>query len=147
MYTNDSSFSYTNDEQTDHSHQWPQRRKWIREDNKLALYCYYKNNPAKRGYRKRMIGIWTGFARFKKTNQRLADQVKTITKSGWFSDLEILEIHQQIYRQTNQETNNATTETVNLGKPETPKQTLPDNNPRTANTNANTDPRGKRKKN
>ena len=29
-----------------------------------------------------MIEIWTEFARFKTTNQRLADQVRTITKDG-----------------------------------------------------------------
>ena len=93
-YTNDSSFRYTNDEQIDQSHQRPQRRKWSREDNKVTLYCYFRSNPRKRGLGKRMIEIRKEFARFKTTNQRLADQVRTITKNGWFSDLEILEIHQ-----------------------------------------------------
>ena len=36
--TNDSSFRYKNDEQIDHSHQRPQRRKWTREDNKVDLF-------------------------------------------------------------------------------------------------------------
>ena len=111
------SFSrYTNGEQRDQSHQRPQHRKWTREDNKLALYCYFRSNPTKRGYRKRMIEIWTEFVRFKMTNQRLTDQVRTITKNGWFSDLEILEIHQQIYRQTHQQTPNTVTETLNTRK-------------------------------
>ena len=48
-----------------------------------------------------MIEIWKEF-RFKTTNQRLADHVRTLTNNGWFSDLETLEIHQQIYIQTNQ---------------------------------------------
>ena len=51
-----------------------------------------------------MIEIWTEFGRFKVTNQRLADQARKITKNGWFSDLEILEIHKQIYRQAHQQT-------------------------------------------
>ena len=40
-----------------------------------------------------MIEIWTEFARFKATNQRFDDKVKRIAKNGWFSKLEILEIH------------------------------------------------------
>ena len=40
-----------------------------------------------------MKEIWTEFCGFKATNQRLADQVRTITKISRFSDLEILEIH------------------------------------------------------
>ena len=70
-------------------------------------------------------------------NQRFADQVRIITKNGWFSDLEILEIDQQIYRQTHQLTPTVT-ETMNTGKPDTPNQTLHDNNPCTANTQAQT---------
>ena len=36
---------------------------------KVALYCYFRRDPAKRGFRKRMIYIWTEFAWFKKNNQ------------------------------------------------------------------------------
>ena len=42
-----------------------------------------------------MIEIWLEYASFK-TSQRPADQVRTIIKKGWFSDLDILEIHQKI---------------------------------------------------
>ena len=45
--TNNSSFRHTSDEQIDHSHQKSLRRKWTREDNKLALYCYFRHNSAK----------------------------------------------------------------------------------------------------
>ena len=38
---------------------------------------------------------------FQTTNQRLADQVRTITKKGWFSDLELLEIHQKTLKKNN----------------------------------------------
>ena len=43
-----------------------------------------------------MTKIWKEFATFKPTSQRLADQVRTTIKNGWSSDLEILEIYQQI---------------------------------------------------
>ena len=72
------------------------------------------------------------------TNQRLADQIRTITKNGWFSEPEILEIHQQIYSQTYQQTPTTETETMNTGTPETPNQTLPDNDSCTANTQTQT---------
>ena len=34
-----------------------------------------------------------------KISQRLADQTRTMIKKGWFSDLEILEMHQQINKE------------------------------------------------
>ena len=145
-YTKDSSFRSTNNEQVAHSQQRPQRRTWTREDfKKLTLFCYFRSNPAKRGYRKRIIEIWAKFGRFKVRNQRLDDQVRTIKNNGLFSDLKILEIHQQIYRQTHQQTPYTETEILNTGKPETPNQILHDNDPFTVNTNTNTDPRGKKK--
>ena len=42
-----------------------------------------------------MIEIWQECASFQTTSQRLTDQVRTIIKIGWFSDLEILEIYQK----------------------------------------------------
>ena len=47
-----------------------------------------------------MIKIWTKCERFSSTNQRFADQSRTIMKKGGFSDLKILEIYQQINRET-----------------------------------------------
>ena len=38
-----------------------------------------------------MIEIWQECASSQATSQSLADQVRTIMKNGWFSDLEILE--------------------------------------------------------
>ena len=85
-----------------------------------------------------MIENWTKFGRVKATNQR------TITKNGWFSDLEILEIHQQI-KGKHQQTPATVTETMNTGKPETPNQILHDNDTmHRKHTNANTDSRGKK---
>ena len=43
--------------------------------------------------------IWQERSTFQTTSQRLADQVRTIMKKGWFSDLELLEIHQKTLKQ------------------------------------------------
>ena len=85
-----------------------------------------------------MIEIWTEFGRFKATNQRLADHIRKIPRNSWFSDHEVLEIHQQIYWQRHQQTANIVTETINTGKPKTPKQTRHDNVPCIANTKMHT---------
>ena len=92
-------FRYINDDVTDHNEQRPKRRIWTREENKLVLESYFSSNPSQRGYRKRMFEIWQECSTFQKTSQRLADQVRTITKKGWFSDLELLEIHQKTLKQ------------------------------------------------
>ena len=44
-------------------------------------------------YIKKIIENLAEFGRFQTTNQRCVDQVRTITKNGWFSDFDILEIH------------------------------------------------------
>ena len=92
-------FSYINDDVRNHNDQRPKCKTWTREDNQLALQWYFRSNPSQRGYRKRMIEIWQECAKFQTTSQRLADQVRTIIKKGWFSDLEILEIHQKTHKQ------------------------------------------------
>ena len=40
--------------------------------------------------------IWQELSNFQTTSQRLADQVRSIMKKGWFSELDIMEIHQKI---------------------------------------------------
>ena len=94
-----SSFRHINDDVTNHNEQRPKRWTWTREENQLALECYFRGNPSQRGYRKRMIEIWQERSTFHTTSLRLADQVRTITKKGWFSDLELLEIHQETLKQ------------------------------------------------
>ena len=94
-----SSTEYINDDVTNHNEQRPKRRTWTREENKLELECYFRCNPSQRGYRKRMFEIWPERSTFQTTSQRLADQVRTITKKGWFSDLVLLEIHQKPLKQ------------------------------------------------
>ena len=43
-----------------------------------------------------MMEIWQELYNFQTTSQRLDDQVRTIMTKGWFSELEISEIHQKI---------------------------------------------------
>ena len=92
-------FRYRNDDITNHNDQRPTHKTWTREDNQLALECYFRSNPSQRGYRKGMVEIWQECAKFQTTSQRLADQVRTMIKKGWFFDLEILEIHQKTHKQ------------------------------------------------
>ena len=46
-----------------------------------------------------MIEIWGERSTFQTTSQRLADQVRTTIKKGWFSDLELLVIHHKTLKQ------------------------------------------------
>ena len=55
--------------------------------------------------------IWQELSIFQTTSQRLADQVRTIMKKGWFSELEIIEIHQKI---NDQERRNTLPDTPNI---------------------------------
>ena len=80
--------------------------------------CYFKSNPSERGYRKRIIDTWQGCSCFKTTSQRLADQVRTTIKKGWFSDHKILEIHQK----TNKQDNNTVPDTSRVIKQKQPNR-------------------------
>ena len=92
-------FRYINDDVTNHKEQRPKRRTWTREENKLVLECYLRSCSSERGYRKRMFEIWQDCSTFQTASQRSADQVWTITKKGWFSDIELLEIHKKTLNQ------------------------------------------------
>ena len=50
---------------------------------------------------------------FQTTSQRVAYQIRTIIKKGWFSDLKILEIHQKI---NNEKNDNTVPETSRINK-------------------------------
>ena len=106
-------FRYANDDLRNHTKQRPKRKACTREDNQLILHCYYRSNPTQRGLRKRMIEIWRECSNFQTTSQRLADQVRTIIKKRWFSDLEIIEILQKI---NNRQVNNTVHVTSNINK-------------------------------
>ena len=108
-------FRYMNDEPRNHTNQRRKRKTWTKEDNQLALHCYFWSNPTLRGYRKRTIEIWQKYVSFQTTSRRLADQVRTIIKKCWFSDLEILEIRQKTI---NEPDTNTVSETLGFDKQE-----------------------------
>ena len=54
------------------------------------------SNPAERGYRKRMHNIWNERENAPLSEQRLADQVNSIKKNNWLSELERDEIERQL---------------------------------------------------
>ena len=66
-----------------------------------------------------MIDIWTEFARFKTTDQRFADQVRTITKRISFLTLNTGKSI-NIFLGTNQKTPNTVTDILITGKLENP---------------------------
>ena len=63
-----------------------------------------------------MIEIWQELSNFQTTSQRLADQVRTIMKKGWFSEVEIIEIHQKINDQERRNTTLPDTSNINKQK-------------------------------
>ena len=60
-----------------------------------------------------MMEIQQELSNFQITSQRLPDQIRTIMKKGWFSELEIIEIHQKI---NDQERRNTLPDTPNINK-------------------------------
>ena len=72
------------------------RRRFTRDDNIRVLECYYLSKPTKRGYRRRMLQIWDNRGYEGISEQRLADQVNTILRKGWFSQLELDNIKKTI---------------------------------------------------
>ena len=69
-----------------------------------------------------MIDIWQECSNFQTTSRRFADQVRTIIKKGWFSDLEIIEIHQKM---NNQKGDNTVPDTSNINKQKYPNLSEP----------------------
>ena len=67
--------------------------------------------------------IWQELSNFQTTSQRLADQVRTIMKKGWFSELEIIEIHPKINDQERR--NTILPGTSNIKKQKLPIQNEP----------------------
>ena len=82
-----------------------------------------------------MMEIWQELSNFQTTFQRLADQVRTIMKKGWFSELEIIEIHQKMNDQErsystlsnkNSQNEPPTSEKGNPTQPNTTQQNNPE---------------------
>ena len=48
----------------------------------FIMGCYFRCNPSRLGYRKRMLGLWNSKGLFFIIEQRLVDQADNIRKKG-----------------------------------------------------------------
>ena len=67
------------------------------------MECYYRSEPEVRGYRQRMYTIWIERDQFDISEQRLADQVRTIMRNKWFTSEELDEIKRRAMREEREE--------------------------------------------
>ena len=49
------------------------------------MECYFRSNPNRLGYRKRMLQLWNSKGLFFITEQRLVDQANNIRKLDWLT--------------------------------------------------------------
>ena len=115
-------FMYSNDDLRYHTNRKPKLKVWTREDNQLVLHCSFSSNTTQRGYKKRMIEIRQECSNFQITCQILTDQDWTIINDGWFSLLEMIEMHQKI---NNQQGNNLLPDISNIKNKKQPNQNKP----------------------
>ena len=45
------------------------RKRWIKEEKKLVMRCFYQSDPTRKEYRKRMIDIWREIGTFEMKEQ------------------------------------------------------------------------------
>jgi len=69
-------------------------RRYSREDNNAVMECYFKSRPGVRGYRKIMYELWKERGGFDISEQRLADQARTIKKHKHFTEEKLHEIEE-----------------------------------------------------
>ena len=63
---------------------------------KIIMECYYRSEPKKRGYRKRMYALWQEKGLFEASEQQVAGQALCIRNNQWLSSLELEEIKRKI---------------------------------------------------
>ena len=84
------------EEESDHEVEMMVSRRWTKEVSKLVMRCFYKSDPTRTGYRKRMIAIWRDIGTFEITEQRLVDQVRVVRANEWLTEVELQEIAKKI---------------------------------------------------
>ena len=72
------------------------RRKWTSQENKIVMECYLLSEPKIRRYRKRILSLWLQKGMFWVSEQRLVDQVNTICRNSWMTELEIEELERKV---------------------------------------------------
>ena len=65
---------------------------FTREDNINIIECYYRSEPTRRGYMRRMAKIWEERGGFELTESRLAMQARPIIRKEWLIQEELDEI-------------------------------------------------------
>ena len=70
------------------------RHTWSKEDNIQLMTLYYQSQPSRSGYRRRLRSLWDDAGLFTCTEQRLADQARSIRNNNLLSDIELLGIFQ-----------------------------------------------------
>ena len=56
------------------------------------MTLYYRSDPSKSGYRRRLHSLWKDANLFPRTEQQLADQARSIQQNNLLSDIDLLEI-------------------------------------------------------
>ena len=64
------------------------------------MYCKFKSEPNRRGYRKRMMEMWREKGVIEISEQRLMDQARAIVVNQWLTDVELEEIRREIERES-----------------------------------------------
>ena len=64
------------------------RHKWSDEDKKTLMTLYYRSDPSKSGYRRRLHSLWKDANLFPRTEQQLADQARSIQQNNLLSDID-----------------------------------------------------------
>ena len=72
------------------------RHKWSDEDKKTLMKLYYRSDPSKPGYCRRLHSLWKDANLFPRTEQQLADQARSIQQNNLLSDIDLLEIRGSI---------------------------------------------------
>ena len=62
----------------------------------MVMKCYLQSQPERRGYRKRMHDVWKGNNMPEVSQQRLCDQLLTIKRRNWVTDVQIEELKKQM---------------------------------------------------
>lgn len=61
------------------------------------MECYIGSDPSKIGYTKRMMPIWREIGVYEtRTEQRLADQGRVISRNAWLTDMKIEELIRKV---------------------------------------------------
>ena len=69
-------------------------RKWTSQENKIVMECYLSSEPKIRGYRKQRLSLWLQKGMFWVSEKRLVDQVYTIGRNSWMTELQTDELQE-----------------------------------------------------